>query len=511
MKPIFTFLILLTAALGHATERVAALIDQTAYVAGEQMYVAVRVEPVTSQDSAALSRVAYVELCDQQHLCAQAMVALTDGYGWAALSLPATLHSGYYQLTVYTQAQLSQADAPLHCQLVPVINPLLTQRGDQISFAEAERPITPEMTCQASSPLTLCWPEAARDAHLASVTIIGHPLCSAEAESTALTPRQPSTRPRIEAEGHQVHARVVGNHHVVQCMLAAVGKAPHVYAGQQQSDSTWIFYTDGQLTGTLGVALTATDEEGRCIPMDFFSPYERLLPQSLPRLTMHCQPEDLRQRSIAAQQLQAFRSSLPADTLAASPLFLGMEPTYDYKMSEWAKFSTIREIITEFVHGAHRGKDGHRTSLFIFDREANAISTCPALLLLDGVPVYDTDKLLDYDARLLEHVRIYHGRVAMGSQLYFGVISFTTQRGGLSNYKLDAGTRLAAYDFPQQRPALLQYEGQSAGCLTWLPCIPGQRSLQLTAPSRPGIYTLFWQWVGQNGNVDTHTEQLIVR
>lgn len=69
------------------------------------------------------------------------------------------------------------------------------------------------------------------------------------------------------------------------------------------------------------------------------------------------------------------------------------------------------------------------------------------MVLLDGMPVYDIDELLDYDAHLIRYVQIYSCDYSFGNSICSGVISFITRSGRLANYRLKDGERLVRYAF----------------------------------------------------------------
>ena len=96
--------------------------DRTWYLAGEAMKVRVTADDAT---------IAYVELCDTYSLAAGTILRLNKGTGEGLVELPADLHSGYYQLSVYTRN-----DANVSQQLVAVVNPLHKSEEDDIQWVE---------------------------------------------------------------------------------------------------------------------------------------------------------------------------------------------------------------------------------------------------------------------------------------------------------------------------------------------------------------------------------------
>ena len=92
--------------------------DRTWYLAGEAMRVSITIDDAV---------IAYAELCDTYSLAASTIISVKEGKGTGIIELPATLHSGYYVLSVYTRhsSKVSQ-------QLVAVVNPLHKSADDDI-------------------------------------------------------------------------------------------------------------------------------------------------------------------------------------------------------------------------------------------------------------------------------------------------------------------------------------------------------------------------------------------
>ena len=121
-------------------EQAIAFTDKDCYLAGERLQVSVRTLTPDAQPQE-LSRVAYVELSDTARLCAQTMVALDEGMGWACLPLPVTLHRGNYMLTVYTRNMRNYGAQCFFRKVVSVVNPLrLSERDNLLILPPDELP-----------------------------------------------------------------------------------------------------------------------------------------------------------------------------------------------------------------------------------------------------------------------------------------------------------------------------------------------------------------------------------
>ncbi len=495
-------------------EHVAAFTDKECYLAGERLCV--RVDVTLPDGSASPSAVAYVEVADTRQLYAQAMVYLTQGQGWAELSLPTTMHSGTYQLTAYTRALRNFGPDTFFSTLVGVINGEQLSRRDDILFL----PYSPDsvsgqlsydlLTANVFSPgdpITLHLPQGEQQDKLDyAVTIEGSNLfvrldepanhqnpetSKTQAHSSHSSLTSGSFMP--ELEGHIVRAITslqlspTDSLSIIrQSRLALVGKMASLFDGQQQSDGSFLYYTTG-IQGHLPTLVNAYDYNGRAVPMQLTTPYAQVLPRTLPTLRVFCQEPDLLARATAARYQAVVTHQLNIDSLAHSVGFMSQEPRFFYDLDEYTQMSTIREVLLEFVKGVQRRREDGVSMLFTTLEETHKYSNWPALVLLDGMPVYDIDEILDYDAHLVRYVQIYTGRFSFGNTCCQGVISFITRGGRLSNYKLDAGSHLMSYDFPQDHPSYQCQIPLNQGTILWAPSVHTSQ-LTFPAPNTPGRY-----------------------
>ena len=510
-KIILIFLLICTIIPCTRSQEVAhAITDKDCYLTGERLHVRVDITD-ENQRPLSVSKVAYIELTDAHRICAQGMAHLTDGRGWADITLPATMHSGNYQLSVYTREMRNLGQNRFFRKIVSVINALRVVRADDVLYLPADS--FPQPTLSASSyqakddytiQLSPEWQESAISLTRVDVQTPEY------AELPEL--RNPSETKQdfiAEYEGHIVSARPTSAKTITQTRLVMVGRMADVYDGQWQADGTYLYYTQG-LYGNLPTIINSYDIDGEGVGMEVVSPFAKVIPVSLPKLKVYCTEADLQRRSLSAQREQILSDWQRVDSLQLDLNYQATDAYRFYDLDEYTKFSTIREILIEFVSGVHRAKVGKVNQLFTIDPETHQYSRSPALVLLDGMPVHNIDDILEYDARLIKYVQVYTDRYTFGSSTCHGIISFISQRGRLSNYKIDAGSKLVSYQFPQNHPDFIYPAENNAGTLYWNPCITGQ-SHTLTLPSDPGLYQIRLQRLTSDGSIEKKTEMIEIK
>lgn len=505
----------MTAFAQGVTEKAVAMTDRECYLAGERLRVSVDVR--LDDGTPSPSKVAYVEISDTKQMCAQAMVALENGIGWGEIALSPMMHSGNYQMTVYTRAMRNDGPDTYFKTIIGIVNADRLSRRDDILFLPKEQ-------YEQSQDVETSGAKFRREGKEVVVDIpseyIGH--CSVAVEHTKLlidnqaAPAEQLEKNSVgdvrltsELEGHIVTARTVRkiDNKDIKTRLVLVGQTANVYDGQPQSDGSFCYYTNN-VYGTQPSLVNGYTPEGEAIQMKLVSPFAVTLPKALPQLTVYCDKQEIVTRSMEARRQHAINEWLNVDSLVHSTGFMNSQPDRFYDLDEYTKFNTINEIIIEFVKGVKRKKTNGINFLYTFDTENHKFSMWPALVLLDGMPVYDIDEILSYDANLVKYVQIYNKRYTFGNSCCQGVISFITHKGRLSNYKLDAGSHLLSYAFPQERSDFENHIGRENGVIYWNPCVESNQ-IRVEIPENQGEYSIMLQYITPEGEIRKEAMSLV--
>ena len=394
--------------------------DRTWYLAGETMKVS-----VTDNDAT----IAYAELCDTHGLATGVVIGLKGNEGIGIIELPPDLHSGYYVLSVYTRhnAMVSQ-------QLVAIINPLRKSADDDIEWVEIK-------TTQQTYPQPLPVEGGEK-----SVEYVNAPLPQQGGNGGG------SLR---ETEGHIIKARIKNVYDgktytgsQICPSLSIVGKQIHYFEGQMVNDSTAVFYTFG-VHGKLPLVLSAMSSNGVSLPVEMISPFAALLPKQLPHLAFHYKRSEVEARSLDMQRHQISKKEETVVPLDYDETVFGGKPDLTYNLDEYRQFLTIREVLLEYVSCVKHTKIDGIPRLIVRKEQDVYDSTLPTLVLIDGMPVFDIERLLNYDARRIHYINIYAGQYTFGNTVYNGILSFVTRTGRLTNYPTEPNMQYLVYEFPK--------------------------------------------------------------
>ena len=392
--------------------------DRQWYLAGEAMNVS-----ITTDDAL----IAYAELCDTNSLLAAATTHLNKGKGSTTIELPSNLHSGYYVLSVYTRDNANVTN-----KLVAIINPLRKNKDDDIEWVQDDS----------------CW-----------VTGVG--------ESDLINNKTIDVR---ETEGHIIKARIRniygGNtfkDNQITPSLSIIGKQIHYFEGKMINDTTAVFYTNG-IHGKQPLVLSAISSTGATLPIEMINPFEALLPRNLPHLVFHYKRSEVESRSMDMQrhqiaitptkrelQLGDHTDDTAEDVvpLDYDETVFGIKPDLSYNLDEYRQFLTIREVLLEYVVYVSNKTINGVSKLIVRKEDAAYDTSSPTLVLIDGMPVIDTERLLNYDARRIHHINIYSGQYTFGNGVYNGILSFVTRSGRLTNYPTEPNMQYLVYEFPK--------------------------------------------------------------
>lgn len=533
-------------------ERVWVTTDKTVYLAGERVHCSAFCLDAGGEFSS-LSRVAYLELHSAEGLAVTAKVALNGGRGGGYLDLPASLPTGNYRLIAYTAQNKNEVDldfSQLPARTLSVFNTRTTARVkggvEVVSAADYKQSMTKQgvtsgsdalvmpgsdrasqiklsyadgtliLTNETTGPMTLCLSVYRADDILSPA----EPSLAAFLEDLRRTgPRRFEDRVLPDCEGEVLQARITGVEpdrlldwlgRIV--FLSTPSDQAEVYVAPVAADGRLAFLT-GNIYGRRELICQA---EGAALPagarIEILSPY---LNVDVPA------PEALVLSEAIAPALEAHAARLQAehplldtlsDYLPRREFLLLDDAPVVYPLDDYTRFNTLEETFVEFISQVRVRQDRNGAPLIqvrledIVDNPA--FSNEPALLLLDGVPVFDHAKMLRYDPRLLKTIEVYPRTYYLAGRAYPGVVQFNTQKRNLTSFKLDDGVQV------------IDFQGISwptiwMGDSFWHPLVdlaPGlTRQFSGILPVAPGRYVIHVEGLAVDGRQPISTTLIVDR
>jgi len=134
-----------------------------------------------------------------------------------------------------------------------------------------------------------------------------------------------------------------------------------------------------------------------------------------------------------------------ANAVKDSSNFYG-KPDASYLLDDYTRFTVMEEVMREYVPGVmvRKRKDGFH---FMNLNDAHkSIFTEDPLVLLDGVPVFDIDKIMEFDPLKVKKLDVFTHRYYLGNVSMTGLVSYTTYTGDLAGFVLDPRSVVVNYE-----------------------------------------------------------------
>jgi len=127
------------------------------------------------------------------------------------------------------------------------------------------------------------------------------------------------------------------------------------------------------------------------------------------------------------------------------PDFFG-EPDRTILLSEYIELTTLREVFKEIVPGLSSSGRNERSSLRLVNRNPGLSFSTPPLVIIDGVPVYDLEKILEIRSPEIERIEVLNTRYFVGDIVLDGIINVVSGKGDLSLLEFDRSIFRQEYD-----------------------------------------------------------------
>ena len=156
----------------------------------------------------------------------------------------------------------------------------------------------------------------------------------------------------------------------------------------------------------------------------------------------------LLRRHVQAEVGQRFGSGPPvrydAPARPDSAAFYG-PPSEHYLLDKYTRFKVMEEVMREYVPGVlvRTRKDGFH---FLVPDYQNRETNENPLVLLDGVPVFNTNRIMAFDPLKVQQLDVLTTRYFLGPTLHNGLVSYSTYKGDLAGFDPDAHALLTQYE-----------------------------------------------------------------
>lgn len=124
-------------------------------------------------------------------------------------------------------------------------------------------------------------------------------------------------------------------------------------------------------------------------------------------------------------------SEWPVDTLP----FYG-KADKEYLLDDYVRFPTMEEVMREYVFEVALRKQKEEFRFRVLNTPFQTYFDEDPLILLDGIPVFDMDRLMALDPLKIRKLEVVARKYFLGSLICNGIVSFSSYNGDLAGYTL---------------------------------------------------------------------------
>ena len=485
MKRALLILITLTvtalslAGQGRVVERTWVSTDKDVYVAGESIWYSAFCIDVSTGRFSNISSIAYLELHSADGLAATSRAALSGGRGAGRMVLPNTLPTGNYRLIVYTAQNRDEVDYDYNGIASKTISVFNVFSADRVT--DGVEVVTDEEYEGLGSAVK---PGMATDRAFLELEVdsgrvtlankTGEPVTfslSVYHDDGFLSNDNPSivdfiagarqTGPRSfrgerlpDYEGEVIRGHVVGFSEAMipqligkYAFISSPSDKSDVYSAPIREDGSLTFFTAGIYGDKECVCeIEGIDQSLNC-HVELESPYANAgVAAPAPLRIARSLRTPLQARSAAMQIERRFEADTLFEFLPERVDALFGEDAVKYILDDYTRFPTMEEDFVEFINEikSRKGADGKREIRVQLDESISgpAFPEGHSLMMLDGVPVFDHEKIMNYDPLLVETVQIYPHTCFIGNRIFEGVANFVTYKRNLPSFTFGSNVRV---------------------------------------------------------------------
>lgn len=460
--------------------------DRNIYITGEKVWFDVTPINILTNTPSANSKVVYVEFLDRNNFpLRQLKVGVENSSGSSVFIIPENLASGNYVIRAYTNwMQNWKADYFCH-KTISVVNPFggfeslsfLSSKPVQVSAEgiSANKNINPgplsensgEIIYKIISDKQEYTSREKVNLKIVATDISGKPLesdlsvaiaKSGIVDSGEQTEKGPEELQRAlsmntksevaeylpELEGHLIYGIIrlketgepLKN---IGISLSYVGKVARCQFSNTNGKGEFYFVVREPGTSEIVIQPLEPDITGYYIDLkqSFNSNFSNYQPSLFKIDSTNI---DKINNAVISMQInnlyEPFRQKIQLAGKKVIPDFYG-NPENTILMADYIELSTIREVVKEIIPNVYTLKQNGKLELKLINKLQSLPFENKPLVLVDGVPMYDFEKVLVINSKEIERADVVNKRYFFSEYVFDGILSFVTKIGNLSAMEFD--------------------------------------------------------------------------
>lgn len=473
----------------HDVERIHITTDREFYLTGETMWLSLYSFDISHGDIrySKLSRVAYVELLNEKNVVESCKIYIDEGRGGGKIAIPLDIPTGSYKIVAYTKQMLNEEGIIFFEKEIPIIAPLSGDRLSNVNFVEEDADDLSELfsqtdcnsldvellseTVSVNSKLEISLKNLSGQSTSFSISVYKNDNIFTQKDKL-VTIEDNIKRYKIdysplfsgkylpEYEGEIIRGRVICEEGSLTdesvISLAGAGDGMNLYFSPVDSEGNVVFYTNTLVNRRELIVEPYNSPQLLSYKIDFEDPFVKSDPGSFSSVNISLNSEEiLKERSFEMQVARRYGLYNNTEDLFNVKHPLLSEPHILYEFDDYRRFFSLQETVIEYIRELQFVKNpaGYALKAYweaSFDvKSTYALATKNPLVFVDGVPVYDHNLLLRYDAYKVKDIQIYPKAIYLGNNLFEGVVMINTFNKRYEDLRLSENIKILDYQAPQ--------------------------------------------------------------
>ncbi|WP_135434883.1 hypothetical protein [Hymenobacter fodinae] len=304
----------------------------------------------------------------------------------------------------------------------------------------------------------------------------------------------------------------------IMTYLASPSRKVTLYNSMSNADGIIQFEPTG-LYSTNDLIVQTNTQRDSTYQIELLNPFSLQYPKArpVPFAFSEQNQQDILNRSLEMQTQNAYfgkQQALYRRPLATDSTAFYGKPDEKYNLDDYTRFKVLEEVMREYVPGVQvrLRKDGFH--FMVMDHINKAIFQENPLVLLDGVPVFNINKIMAMDPLKIQKLEVMTSNYFQGAARYNGIVSYSTYKGDLAGFELNPRALIQEYEGLQYQREFYSPSYNSAeekqrrlpdlrNLLYWNPEVTttgtSPTTLEFYTSDQPGTYVVVVQGLSSDG------------
>jgi hypothetical protein len=193
-----------------------------------------------------------------------------------------------------------------------------------------------------------------------------------------------------------------------------------------------------------------------------------------------------------------------------------------YLLDDYTRFTTMEEVLREYVREINVGLRGGNLKFKLLNEVQHEYFSDNILVLIDGVPLSDPDKMFSVDPMKIRRIDIFPRSYILGTSLFYGLANFSTYKENHENIDIDPKAVVIDYEGLQIKREFYSPDYSNTelwksripdlrNTLYWSPDITGNQQVQFYTSDNKGKYIVVVQGMNSKGEPVNSVSEFAVR